>query len=197
MFRFDVRTDISKAAAQMTKLASGVRDKATTRAINKVAAQGKTAAAREIKDQYQISSRVISKSISIRRAARGSLQAVVTAEGRPLPMIAFNARQSKTGVTVRIKGRTITVPHAFIRTMRSGHRGVFARGGYKGSFQQTGQAFGRFKFGRGRLPIGELFTVSVPKGFSNKTVQDKVMARVQEQFPKVLAQEINYLLLKK
>lgn len=181
----------------MTKLASGLRDKATTRALNKVAAQGKTAAGREIKQEYQISTRVISRSISLRRAGRGVLQALVVAEGKPLPMIAFNARQSKAGVTVQIKGKSITVPHAFIKSMKSGHRGVFARGGYKGAIQRTGEEFGRFKFGRGRLPIGELFTISVPKGFSNKVVQGKIMARVQEQFPKVLAQEINYLLLKK
>jgi hypothetical protein len=197
MIRFDVRHDLGKAAEQMAGLAAGLREKATTRAINKVAAQGKTAAAREIKQEYQISTRVISRSISLRRAGRGVLQAVIAAQGGPLPMIAFQARQSKLGVTIKVKGRSITVPHAFIKSMKSGHQGVFARGGYKGSMRRTGESFGRFKFGRGRLPIGELFTMSVPNGFSNKVVQDKVMARVREQFPKVLAQEINYLKLKK
>jgi hypothetical protein len=197
MIKMDIRHDINKAASQMVKLAKDMRDVAIMRAINKTATQAKTQAGREIKDQYQISTRVIGKSITIRRAARGALDAVITAEGKPLPLIAFQARQSRGGVSVQIKGRRVTIPHSFIATMKSGHRGVYARGGYKGSFERNGQSFGRFQFGKQRFPIGELFTFSVPQGFSNKVVQRKVIARVNEQFPKVLAQEITYLMSRK
>lgn len=196
MLRVDIRHNISAASAMLTKLSRDMGEKAVTRAINKTAQQAKTQAAREIKDKYQISTRVISRSLLIRRASRNMMQAVIQAEGKPLPLIAFNVRKDARGVSVQIKGRRVTVPHAFIATMKSGHKGVFARGGYKGSFDRNGQQFGRFQFGRKRFPIGELFTFSVPQGFSNKAVRDAVVRRVNEQFPKVLAQEINFLLLK-
>lgn len=196
MFHMDVRHNISDAAGKMTRLAKDLQDKAVTRSLNKTAQQGKTQAGREIKDHYQISTRVISKYITLKRAGRGSMQAVIRAEGKPLPMLAFNARQNGRGTDVQIKGRRITVPHAFIVTLKSGHKGVFARGGYKGSFERTGEQFGRFAFGKRRETINELFTFSVPQGFSKKVVLEQIIKRVNQQFPKVLAQEINYLLSK-
>lgn len=196
MFHMDVRHNISDAAGKMTRLAKDLQDKAVTRSLNKTAQQGKTQAGREIKDHYQISTRVISKYITLKRAGRGSMQAVIRAEGKPLPMLAFNARQNGRGTDVQIKGRRITVPHAFIVTLKSGHKGVFARGGYKGSFERTGEQFGRFDFGKRRETINELFTFSVPQGFSKKVVLEQIIKRVNQQFPKVLAQEINYLLSK-
>lgn len=196
MLRVDIRHNINQAVDQLAKFSRDMADKAVTRAINKTAQQAKTSAGREIKDQYQISTRVIGRSISIRRAGRGVMQAVITATGKPLPLIAFQAKKDSRGVSVQIKGRRVVVPHAFIATMKSGHKGVFARGGYKGGFERNGKQFGRFQFGKQRFPIGELFTFSVPQGFSNKMVKDKVVKRINEQFPKVLAQEIAYLLTK-
>jgi hypothetical protein len=194
MLRIDIRHNIKDAVDRLGNLSKGMADKAITRTINKTAVQGKTQATREIKEQYQISTRVVGRGISIRRAGRGVLQAVIKVEGRPLPMIAFQAKKDARGVSVVIKGRRVVVPHAFIATLKSGHKGVFARGGYKGGFEKNGQQFGRFQFGKQRFPIGELFTASLPQGFNNKVVKDKVVKRINEQFPKVLGQEIAYLL---
>jgi hypothetical protein len=194
MLHVDIRHNIKSAVDRLGNLSKGMADKAIVRALNKTGQQGKTQAGREIKEQYQIGTRVTGRSITIRRAGRGVLQAVIKVEGRALPMIAFQAKKDLGGVSVQIKGRRVVVPHAFIATLKSGHKGVFARGGYKGGFEKNGQQFGRFQFGRKRLPIGELFTASVPQGFNNKVVKDRVVKRINEQFPKVLGQEIAYIL---
>jgi hypothetical protein len=196
MIQVDIRHNIKSAAAQLAGLSKGMADTAIVRALNKTAQQGKTETVRAIKERYKIGTRVMSKSISIQRAGRNVLQARIRVEGRPLPMMAFNPRRTPRGVSVSISGRRFVVPHAFIATMKSGHQGVFARGGYKVTVQGTGENFGAFSFGKQRFPIGELFTFSLPQGFNNKAVQKRVQKRINEQFPKVLAQEINYLLLK-
>lgn len=196
MVRVDIRHNINDAVDRLTKLSKAMRDTAITRTINKTALQGKTQAGREIRDRYQISTRVIGRSISIQRAGRGVLQATIKVEGKPLPLIAFQAKKDPRGVAVNIKGRRVVVPHAFIATLKSGHKGVFARGGYKGSFEKNGKQFGRFQFGKKRFPIGELFTASLPQGFNNKVVKAAVVKRITDQFPVVLAQEIAYLLTK-
>ena len=49
--------------------------------------------------------------------------------GKGIPLIGFGSpRQTRRGVSVTVrKGRREKIPHAFIQTMRSGHRGVFMR----------------------------------------------------------------------
>lgn len=195
MLNIDVRHNISDVSNQLKSLSGTLQTKAISRALNKTAQQGRTAAAREIRAEYKVKARDVNKAITIRRAGK-ELVSRLMVEGKPLPLMAFSPRQTKAGVRVKIKGRNVVIPHAFIATMKSGHQGVFARGGYKGSFKRSGKSFGRFAFGSRRLPIGEFMTFSIPQSFNNPKVQEKVVARIQEQFPKVLLQEINYLNLK-
>lgn len=196
MLKIDIRTDLKKEAARLKRLSAKMNDQVVVRALNKTARQAKTQAGREIKDYYKIGTRVVNRHITVKTAGRGKLEAFVKAEGRPIPMLAFKARQTSEGVSVSIKGRRILIPGAFIGRMKSGHVGVFRRGGYKGNFEQTGESFGRFKFGRKRLKINELFSFNIPQGFSNKVVMDKVISRINQQFPKVLSQEIRFALSK-
>lgn len=194
MIHIDIRHNLADSAGDLARMSRQLQTLAVTRALNKTAARAKTKAGREIKEQYRIGTRLVSRFISISRAGgRKGHIATVSAEGRPMPMIAFKPRQTASGVSVDIKGRRVTVPHAFIATMRSGHRGVFARGGYKGSFERAGGQFGSFIFGRQRLPLGELFTFSLPQAFSSKVVLDRVTRHVNNEFPKVLRQEINFI----
>src|SRR4030095_16023346 len=68
-----------------------------------------------------------------------------------IPLIAFAARQTKTGVSYRLpKGRG-SIPGAFLATMRSGHTGVFKR-----ERQSVRQSAGRAGI-TFNLPIDEKF----------------------------------------
>ncbi|MGD1956349.1 MAG: phage tail protein [Sphingomonadales bacterium] len=69
---------------------------------------------------------------------------ILRATGRPLPLIAFGARQTKKGVTAKAWGKRRLYRGAFVATMRSGHTGAFVREGRK------------------RLPIREMSGPSVP-----------------------------------
>ncbi len=80
----------------------------------------------------------------------------LVAKAKPLPLIAFGARQTTSGVSVEVtKGKRATVAHAFLATMASGHKGVFMRRGPKRIATKGGH------MGKRRQPIFEAFTASV------------------------------------
>lgn len=202
-FSISVKHDLDRAIRDLDDLARQKVPRATARALNKVAAQAKTQAAREIKDRYQIGTRMISKYISIaRRASPNSLTVEVRAEGRPLPILAFKARQTRKGVTVEVvRGHRKLISHAFIKTTKSGHRGVFARTSARGASGYLGGSF-QFRHGKGSrlrkkgndLPIGEILTLGIPQAFSNQIVIERLDKLVRDKFPEVFRHELDFIL---
>ena len=99
----------------------------------------------------------------------------LVAKAKPLPLMAFGARQTKTGVSVEVtKGKRSIVRHAFIATMQSGHTGVFMRRGNKQIARK-----GRY-VGKARQPIHELFTATVASTLGQ--VAPEVLDRGQSVF---------------
>lgn len=168
---------------------------AVPRAINKVANQAQTAGLRKINDIYQIGPRTMEQYVYTTLASASDLTATINAKGAGFPLYLFSPRPTNKGVTVSIKGTRILILHAFIARMPSGHIGVFARGAYGARathFEATGEAFGRFAFGKSRLPINELYTLSPPDAFDNPDVIKAMDDQVALQMPIVLAQEIKF-----
>lgn len=167
---------------------------AMPRAVNKLVDQAKTAGLRKISDIYGVGPRTMEQYVTIDRATTQVLRATINAKGKGFPLSLFNLRQTKLGVTVRIKGKTVFIPHAFITRLRNSHVGVFARGSYgaRGAKLLTGESFGRFAFGRSRLPINELYTSSPPDALSNPDVLDAMQSRIDDQASKVIAQEVRF-----
>lgn len=198
-----VKHDIDRAIRDLDDMARQKVPRAAARALNKVGAQAKTQAAREIKDRYQIGTRMISKYISVaRRASPSSLTVEVRAEGSPLPVLAFKARQTRKGVSVEIvRGRRKLISRAFIATLRSGHRGVFARTSATGASGYLGGSF-QFRHGKGSrlrkkgndLPIGELLTIGIPQAFSNRVVIERLDKLVRYKFPEIFRHELDFIL---
>ena len=70
---------------------------------------------------------------------------------------------------------------------------VFVRGGYggKGGVKPTGQSFGRFVFGKGRLPINELYSFAPPDTLNNVDVRRVMDDRIEQQAPAILKRELS------
>jgi Prophage minor tail protein Z (GPZ) len=184
MIAIDIRADVDRAVRSLTELQRTVIPAATARALNKTAAQAKTQAGREIRQRYNIGTRFLGRQISVIRATKTSLMAIVRPLGRKFPVYAFQARQTRAGVRVQIKrGAPKVIAHAFIARTRSGHVGVFARGVYAGR---------SFLHQRPRLPITELYTVGVPQAFGAKVVIEALERKVKQRFPDLLAHEIRF-----
>jgi len=167
---------------------------AAPRALNRMRDQAKTAGFRKLADVYDIGPRTMDKYARVTFADRRSLIASINVKGAGFPLYAFDARQTRQGVTVKVKGKRVLISHAFLATMPSGHVGVFARGAYGASFKfgGKGRRITKPRAKRTELPIRELFTFGPSKAFANPDVVDAMQTRVDEQAGPVLRQEIRF-----
>ncbi len=93
MFSIEFKVDGRRVERALGRLADDLQNKVIARAINKTAQMAKTAASREIRAQgYNIKAGAISKSLTIRRANKGNLEAVIMVSGKPIPLINYGAR---------------------------------------------------------------------------------------------------------
>lgn len=205
--RLAVKTNLDEVFADLDRFVDRVETVAAARTLNKLSEQAQTAGFRKINDLYQIGPRTMDKYAAVKAADASNLQAEITVKGNGFPLYEFKPIATKQGVSVLVKGRRVLIPHAFIAKMRSNHTGVFARGAYgskSGRKLKITGTFGHFNFGRGErvkranrwgsteLPINEFFTFAPPDAFSNADVVAAMQDRVEEQAPKVLAQEIRF-----
>ena len=101
-------------------------------AINGTASHAQTESVRRIGQEWNAKQKDIRKALTVTKATAARLEASVQAtggRGKRIPLVVFGARQTRKGVTVKVKragGRGL-LPGAFIATMKSGHRGVFVR----------------------------------------------------------------------
>lgn len=163
--------------------------RAIVRALNKTAMQARTQAVREVRAVgYNIKASTVRKAITLYRARGDNPVAMLKARGLPIPLIEYGAKQTKSGVSVRVKSGRKTLRHAFMATMKSGHTGVFERVG-KGHKRVT-------KKGRSYmsgLPIKELYGPSIPDSLSNEAVEKTLAKFIADKYPAILKHEIAWL----
>ena len=168
----------AEKACQMTakravsKTATSVRAE-WARAVSKEIALG----VGMIKDAIKVRKEGGGEALIIRVDSRGSKKLGTKRSARAIPIQTFKPRQTKTGVSVRIKksaGRK-KIKSAFITAMPGGHRGVFTRA----------------KNAK-RLPVKELFTTAVEDVASDTLPDMKQFAarRLNEIFERQLDYEL-------
>ncbi len=179
---FNVRSDVKDVLAMLNETQKFIVPKAAARAINKTITTVNAQAARDIKKDIggKLSISEIKASMNKTQANPRALYAAIYAKGRRIPLIKIDpsASQDSSGVNYKTgKGRN-HIPHAFVSTMKTGHKGVFKR---KGS---------------ARLPIQELYGPSLPKVFTNGVIMQAMSKVANERWVKAFQQEINYELSK-
>lgn len=198
VIRIDVTEAIRAANQLFLKLRGPSRSrsrapmwKAVSRAINHTAAKSQTKAKREVRDAYKIKVGDVAKGFSLAKSTSATLSAIITARGKPIPLLPFGARQTKKGVTVNIAGTRQLVRHAFLVQLASGHRAVMARGNYSGNNWLPRKE--RTTNDGNDLSINELYSKSVPTALMNQGVLDALTTMLDVEFPKRLDHEINHL----
>lgn len=190
-----IHIDASRAIREANRahnmMSGAQRRRATATALNVVARKARSAASKEIRRIYKIRAKDIGKATKITKAHQSNLEAAVIATGRPLPIMAFNPRFGKRGVTVNIMGKRKRFPHAFKATMKSGHIGVFVRGHYS-----TGKLVSRKKRVRppreNDNPITEVKTVGIPTAMGNDIVMRHLLDKIEHDLPLELSRAFNY-----
>jgi hypothetical protein len=166
-----------KNTGDVQKAIAAFKDRATpaiVRALNRSGVSAQTVMRREVSNDMGLRQKDVP--ISTEKATGQNLTATVIGQGKRIALMDFSARETKrSGVRAKLPTGAGKYPHAFIRTMPSGHRGVFQR-----------------KPGSRRLPIYELYGPSIPHVFMKHA--DTGMARGQEQLIKNLTHELRFAL---
>lgn len=187
-----LRTNQDQVFRDLDRFAVAVKDRAAPRILNSLRDAAQLAGLRAVNDEYQIGPRTAEKWLRVKIATREAMQAIVTARGRGFPLEVFKPIQRKDGVSVLVKGRRFTIPHTFLIERFGLH--VFARGAYAGKtsrVQLTGRTFGRFQFGRARLPIHELFTFGPAEAWSNPKTIKAMDAAIRDKGRAIAKREID------
>lgn len=206
-----IQDAIKRIQRQYSNISGPVLQQAISRALNRTASQSRTEANRNIRQTYRIGATQVNQGLNIRNSSRTSLTAKIIASGRPISLTAFGAKQESATTTVKFdrkgnlsrvtrktrkrnpasgvsfeikKGNPERLPTAFIQTANGGTT-VFARGTY-GSPE--------FNFGKQRLPIAKLTTVSLPLMFANNEVITPTENKALDILNSRITHEINWLL---
>lgn len=151
---------------------------ALSRAMNRAVVTTRTVMARDIADDTNLGVRTVTKELKVTKASPDSLRARISVSGSKIPLDAWKPTASRrNGVRAKLpppgKGR---YPHAFIATMKSGHRGVFQRA-----------TLGK---GSKRLPIYQLHGPALPAVFAK--LSPRAIAAGQESLMKNFEHELGF-----
>lgn len=170
-----VRLDTTNVEAGLRRLQTRVPG-AAARAINRSLTSARVVMVRAVASDLALRQADVTPSIHVQQATAARLYGTVEGSGKRIPLAKFKARDRfPRGVTARLPGGAGSYPRAFIRTMRSGHVGVYVRRSAP------------------RLPIVELKGPSVTKVFAKHLPAG--VARAEEQLVKNMAHEMGRLRL--
>jgi hypothetical protein len=201
--------------ADVQLLLSGIKSgypKAMSRAINKGLATARVEARKKVQEEVTASTKYVNRAFVENKATYSKLEGLLVSAGIPVPLIAYAARQTNKGVTVRINtsGSRVLWPHAFIAEMKnvskegeeSEHRGVFWR-----KTKHPGKVWKRgvkkkFRFTKGdtsewnqyRLHVQQQFGPSIPAIFERGPILEYVERQGGIAAEEELARQVELLL---
>lgn len=166
--------------------------KTTAFALNTTARRVISLSRKEIKKEYTVNNKYLDRMAKLSKPASGSsegLYAEVSYSYKTIPMIGFknkdnnkskSAKRRIGGVTVEIKhGVSKHLKHAFIATMASGHKGIFA----VGSYVDTSFVYDKERSISGKNRITQLRTSSPMTMTSNKNIQKRTIEYIDLNLP--------------
>ena len=182
--QISVKHNFPDVSRQLARLQDDIGKKALASALNKTVAQAKTAMGREIRAEFNMNATTVNQSLRIKRAsaARGkfSLQAELSSvakRGRSLNLARFSARQTRKGVTFKVK--------------RGGQRKLIP-----GAFLINGGKTVMIRTGKTRLPIKALQTIDVAQMFNTKRINAKVVQLINARFPALFENDAKFFTAK-
>ena len=180
--RLTISTNFPEVERALDQLRADIADRVRVRSVNRTMEQARTAMSREIRQDYALTASYVRERLTLSKAVfrggRLTVEATLSGSGsrrgsRAANVIAFDAKQVKAGVSVKIK--------------RNGGRKVIA-GAFVGNKGRT--VFRRT--GKKRLPIEPVQTIDVPQMFNSKRVNQAVIRVIEQRFPEVFARELKW-----
>lgn len=154
--------------------------KVMSRGLNRTATSARTEISRSLSKRIGLKIKDVRDKLSLQRASYSNWRSAVRISGKKIGLIKFRVRQTKKGVTYKHGRKRVLVRHAFIATMKTGHRGVFLRKGIE------------------RLPIKEIRGPSLAQVFTG--AQDdinRIQAESAAKLAKNIHDQVNLILKRK
>ena len=174
-------------AAQLLSHIPGAAQKATKTAMRRSIKGAKRDAAQKATENYTIKQKYITRTMKFSYTADS---ATMTSKGRVNDLAYFKhkpqgvpKKRPATGnylYSQVVKGQGGTIAHAFLARMKSGHIGVFQRGGHG--------------IASASLPIEKLSGPSTPQMLERPTVRAFIEERIQARLSREIDHEINAFL---
>jgi len=170
--------------------------KASARALNRAGRAGFTEGSKLIRQKYNLKAKDIKKATKVTRARIDNLKVILDITGGPIPFKYFRARQTKKGVTVKIRkgGARTLIRGAFIGgyipIKRKTKRGISVRM-EKRTEWGGGHVF--IRKGKRRTPIVKLATGTVIIPVLFRKYLPQIEKRVNEVFNREFWHSYNYL----
>lgn len=167
---------------KLAGLREGLLPRSVARALDRTSVTARAEAARLISKDTGIGVGIAKAAIKISKTATSI---TLSLPYKRIPLIEFKAtgpepsRGKGAGVSYKLPSGRGRLPHAFISTMSSGHRGVFER--VPGKFMKSKP---------NRQAIGEKFGPSLGRVFEK--VMPAVQPKAEEALVKNLSHEIDY-----
>lgn len=205
--QFSIKTNFPDVQRQLDQLQADIAGPATARALNRTIEPAQGDMAREISREFNVTSAKARESMRITKARfyKGQLSMSVSLEsdsrkGRSLNLISFVERSvsmaaarrrmaAGEGGAYKLRNGATVVKQLELRfkVKRTGPKQII-----KGAFIAND---GRTVFqreGKERLPIKALQTVGIAQMFNTKRLNERVVARLFERFPKNFQHEVRY-----
>jgi len=174
-------------------------NKAITRALNRAAKSAVVIGSRKIREIYNIKAVDIKKAVKIRKATLRNTEAELQITGEPIPFKYFGAKQTRKGVTVRIKK---TEPRKLIRSaFIGGYLPIKQKKGKYKPIKRVSWGGGHVYKRQGKkwLPISKLVAthITIPDLFRSPKIWPNIQRKIHETFQKEFWRNYEYYLSKK
>ena len=178
MTNFQIGAHIKKyeAKALIDGLISKDFDRFKHKALRSIGAYARRQLTRDVAGQMGIAQKYIRRSIGLRIQTIGLNQAaIVSSEGAPMPLKAFNPKQQKRGVTAGAWGKKKFYQGLFFKPNRMGGH-VF-------------KASKTIKTRSGKARLVKAWGAGVAKEAADQGVQRLLDDKMQQQIPKIIDKE--------
>lgn len=178
----------AEAKRRLSAVQGGV-ERAAVSALNRTAMGIRTDATRMATDRYTVKSSVARASLSVSKASRGNLLAMVRSSGTSIPLHAFQVSPRRTSGKRPGGGLRVSVKKGSGGQLKSGFMVANLKVG-GGLGRATGVAQ---RLGASRYPIRPLYGPSVPSMLSQEEQLEPLQGQAAGRLQKAMAHEIERL----
>lgn len=189
MIKISIRNNFPEVARELDRVGQDIGNKAMARALNATIAQGKTAMARQISQEFRIKVGTVKERLVVRKATvKGTfqmeaiLEATRRGQGRSMNLIHFVTK-------LPITNKKGAVSQLQFQIKRAGGRKMI-KGAFIGNKERT--VF--IREGKGRIPIKALNTIDVPQMFNTKRINSVVRVVMLKRFDVNFRRELRAVL---